>query len=202
MYNSFHKIEPLIWELCGKKTDGFYVDIGAFDGVDGSNTLYFEKIGWKGICVEPHPVFFKQLVENRKCQLESCAIWKADEEVDFLAITGYSSMLSGIPDTYDPRHRSRISGEIRSFGGEEQLIKVPGKKFSTICKETHIDFLSIDTEGSELKILQEIDFSVYNFTVICVENNFLDPAYEAFFKERSYKLHSTFGGCDQIYVKN
>jgi hypothetical protein len=58
-----------------RKKDGFFVDIGANDGVTYNNTFVFEQLGWKGICVEqPHPAVFKKLVANRKCDLRNVAV--------------------------------------------------------------------------------------------------------------------------------
>jgi hypothetical protein len=51
----------------GKK-DGFFIDIGAYDGITISNTYALEKIGWKGICVEPVPEIYDRLIKNRKCE--------------------------------------------------------------------------------------------------------------------------------------
>lgn len=50
----------------GKK-EGVFVDIGAHNGVTYSNSYFFEKLGWKGLCVEPIPECYQQLVKNRKC---------------------------------------------------------------------------------------------------------------------------------------
>jgi FkbM family methyltransferase len=197
---SFGNIEPIIEKLCDT-SEGFYVDIGSHDGLDGNNTKYFEEKGWEGVCIEPHPIVFEKLKVNRKCQVENCAIWKEDTEVDFLAVSGYSEMLSGIIESYDPRHVDRINREISAMGGHAKKIKIPARRFDSIIKNNHINFLSIDTEGSEIEILKNVDFEKFQIDVICIENNFNDPSFEKFFNERGYHLHSTHLGCDQIYAK-
>ena len=194
---SFAGFEPMIESLCGVKK-GFFVDIGAHDGLEGK---YFEDCGWEGVCIEPHPDLVPVLKANRKCRVEDCALWSEDTTVSFRALTGYTEMLSGIVESYDYRHSMRIERELDAMGGTSRIVQIPARRFDSIIKETKIDYLSIDTEGSELQILSNIDFNKYDITVICVENNFLDPAYEEFFKERGYKLHSTHLACDQIYVK-
>ena len=110
-------------------------------------------------------------------------------------------MLSGIVESYDPRQRARVEREIVSMGGSSELVKVKALKFDSLGLPSKIDFLSVDTEGSELHILDNVDFSRYDIRVICVENNFMDPLYEKFFNDRGYVLHSTHLNCDQIYVK-
>ncbi len=198
---SFTNIEHIVENLCN--TDkGFFVDIGAHDGITGNNTKYFEDKGWSGICIEPIPSVFEQLKINRTCQVDDCAIWKSTGTTDFLALTGYTEMLSGIMSDYDPRHFQRVQRELHQHGGTKTLIKVKTKKFSDILQEgTTIDFLSIDTEGSEMSILNNIDFSKYNIKVVCIENNFMDPEFEKFFESRGFYLHSTHMACDQIYTR-
>ena len=201
MYAFHPELENDILSLCNNTRSGVFVDIGAHDGVDGSNTKYFEEIGWKGICVEPHPIVFQKLKSNRACEVLNCAIWNEDKKLDFLAISGYPEMLSGIMESYDPRHVERIDREIQTYGGYRQIVEIEAKKFSTIVKEKVIDFLSVDTEGSEMKILENIDFDEYDIKVVCVENNFNDPAFNEFFTSKGYKFFRTYLACDQIYYK-
>jgi len=47
----------LLWSLFKGRKSGFYIDIGAFDGIHLSNSYYFEKNGWDGVCVEAHPEY-------------------------------------------------------------------------------------------------------------------------------------------------
>ena len=203
---SFAGFEHILDELTNPENienfKGFYVDIGAHDGLTGNNTKFFEEKEWEGICIEPHPIVFEQLKANRKCRVENIAIWNKDTEVDFLAVSGYAEMLSGIVESYDPRHKARVDREIAQMGGSSVLVKVKAMKFDSLKLPTKIDFLSIDTEGSELQILDNVDFNKYDIRVVCIENNFMDPAYEKFFNDRGFTLHSTHLACDQIYTKN
>src|SRR5262245_35267462 len=58
----------VINEVFGRKKNGFFVDIGATDGIDINNTYMLEKRhGWTGICIEPDPEFFRALRRNRSC---------------------------------------------------------------------------------------------------------------------------------------
>lgn len=57
-----------------KKTDGFFVDIGANDGISGSNTYALEQMGWKGICIEPQPDVYRILKKYRKCDCYNVAL--------------------------------------------------------------------------------------------------------------------------------
>lgn len=197
---SFHKNEEHIRQLCNVEK-GYFVDIGAHDGVTGSATKYFEELGWEGVCVEPLPKVFEQLSQNRTCILKNVAISDKVGTADFLEIEGYSEMLSGLTDSYDPRHAARIQRELEQFGGSQKLIQVKTCKFDDVVSQTRIDFMSIDTEGSEMQILKTIDFEKYDIRVVSVENNFMDPAFEVFFAQRGYRLDSVWSNCDQVFVK-
>jgi FkbM family methyltransferase len=194
------QLENKIHEFFNFKPNGFFVDIGAYDGVSISNTKFLEDLGWDGICVEPHPNVFKKLVENRKCKKVNCAIWNENTEVNFLSLSGYTEMLSGIYESYDSRHYQRVLSELQLYGGNSELIKIKANTFDTIVDNTNIDFLSIDTEGSELQILEQINFEKFDIKLICVENNFYENKFDDFFHKKGYKLYSTIN-IDYLYAK-
>jgi FkbM family methyltransferase len=199
---SFHNgLEDTVLELCKEIKNGFFIDIGAHDGITGNNTEFLEKLGWFGICFEPHPELFLKLEKNRNCEKYNYAIWDKEDKVNFLSIDGQVDMLSGIVESYDHRHINRIQRELSSYGGKSQYLLVDSKKFSSVVSEKKIDFMSLDTEGSELQILKSIDFNDYDIRVICVENNYNDDELNNFLISKKYTLHKTFG-VDQIYLKN
>jgi len=106
--------------------NGFYVDVGAHDGISINNTLYFEKNNnWTGINVEPIKKVFERLVINRPNDINlNCAVCNNDGETDFLCNTGYTEMLSGIKDNFDKRHVNRILRENKQMGSTTEVIKV------------------------------------------------------------------------------
>jgi FkbM family methyltransferase len=201
MSHSISEIIETVLELFPNKNDGYFVDIGAYDGVSISNTMFLEELGWSGICIEPHPKVFERLISNRNCRCVNCALWYEDTTVDFLSLTGYTEMLSGIKQSYDERHYNRILSELNSYGGHKEIIKIEAKKFDKLDINKKIDFLSIDTEGSELEILSTIDFNLYEIKVICIENNFYEQRFSDFFTERNYKLYKNVN-IDYFFVKN
>ena len=88
------------------KREGTFVEIGANDGIKFSNTYFFEKhLGWQGICIEPMSGPFEELQKNRNCICVKGCITDMPGTKDFLLITGYSEMLSGLLEKYDPRHQ-------------------------------------------------------------------------------------------------
>lgn len=160
-----------------RQEQGFFVDVGAEDGRSGSNTLFFEEKGWKGICIEPHPDSFAKLQATRKCVCLPVAISQTKGTLKFTKIEGPASALSGFSSTYDPRHVERIERELETKGGTKTEIDVPTETLSSIfakhnVKEIH--YLSIDVEGAELDVLKSIDFDVVFIHVLDIENNYPD----------------------------
>jgi len=207
------------WSQCGQdsylnqrlfkgKKNGVFVDIGAHNGITYSNTYFYEKfLGWKGICIEPIPQVFDQLQKNRNCICVKGCITPKEEKLSFLQVNGNGKveveMLSGIFDKYHPEHLKRVQREVAACGGSFEIIQVDGYVLNALLKKHnmfHIDFLSLDTEGGELEILQSIDFSKFKIDVIAVENNNNTP-FEPFLKSKGFTKLANFPW-DEIYVRN
>jgi len=157
------------------KTNGYFVDIGAHNGIDINNTYYFENEGWDGICFEPIPEIYNQLKKNRKCKTVNKAISDTEGLSQFFTIIGYSDMLSGLVDKYPQEHIARINREIEEFDQDYDYIDVVCSTFDKEIEEKNIDLLSIDTEGAELAILKTIDFNKYNVGIMVLEYNYYNP---------------------------
>lgn len=196
--------EWIIENIQFKTSSPFYVDVGANDGLQSSNTGYLEMdCGWGGICIEPHPEAFERLKLNRNCKKYNCCISEETGEVDFLVVTGYAEMLSGIYKEYDPKHIERIDNDIQQAGGSKQIVKVPSRTLSSILDENSIskvDYLSIDTEGSELSVLKSIDFNRFDVNVISVENNNYHNLVYEYLTSNGYEFLLRVCG-DEIYMK-
>lgn len=98
----------MVLEILNYKKDGFYVDIGANDGITFSNTKTMETIGWSGVCVEPDYEMFKKLQQNRNSINVNAAISNKNGKAKFCKISGKAQMLSGLVDSYDGKHMDRI----------------------------------------------------------------------------------------------
>lgn len=188
----------------GKK-EGFFVEIGAHDGVSFSNSYFFERnLGWTGICVEPNPVIFDLLTANRSCVCEQICISDSHEKKSFLLCEGYMlEMYSGLLHNYDPRHLARIDTEMCVFGGGKEVILVDCCTLKSLFKKhmiTRIDFLSIDIEGGEQAALESIDFSEVTIDVIVVENNFNETMIKDYLVTKDYVLRAHIGK-DDIYIR-
>lgn len=182
--------------------NGFFVDIGAYDGVTGSNTLLLEQNGWRGICVEPNISPFQSLKLNRNCDKYNVAISNVDGEVYFISVDGYAEQISCVQHTAPEEHIKRIENEINQHGGNTVERIIPCYKFSSLIKEKNITYLSIDAESHELYILQGIDFSYHHIKYISFEKNPYDQNdCGSFLINHGYKYLTTIG-VDNFYIKN
>jgi FkbM family methyltransferase len=168
----------------GKK-DGFFLDIGAYDGIGYSNTYSLEKIGWTGICVEPVPELYEKLRKNRNCECINAAV-STDTKNDIFIVTKTGGRSGYI------RNMSQHMLELAQTEGILREIEVKNITFEELIKnKKHIDFMSLDVEGSELEVLNMIDFGKYDFGLITIENNQRRNngiRLEPYMPERGYKV--------------
>jgi len=167
------------------KENGFFVEFGATNGVELSNTYLLEiAFGWTGILAEPAKVWSKALASNRpNAKIENLCVWK-DSKI-FLEFNE-----TKIPEisTIDIFSKNDSNGSLRKKGKNYKVETISLqdllKKHST---PNHIDYLSIDTEGSEFEILNSFDFNEYSFGVITCEHNYSDA------REKIHKLLTSHG---------
>jgi FkbM family methyltransferase len=155
------------------KKEGFFVEIGASDGVNLSNTYILEKTyRWKGICVEPIPYNFEKLIKNRPHSIcSNNAVYNTSGEVVQFDIANSADLLSGISSHIDC-HMATVNANKTTINVETTTLTDLLDKYSA---PNHIDYLSIDTEGSEYEILRVFNFSKYTFGLVDVEHNYVEP---------------------------
>lgn len=202
-FSQFGQDQYVVETLFPAKRGGFFVDIGAHDGVSGSNTCYFERnLGWSGLCIEPIPEVFDQLKENRECDLICGCIAAEKGSAKFLRITGPGEVLSGLEINSPPEHRAWVRNEVARLGGSIVELEVSCLRFNDLIAErrvSQIDYLSIDTEGAELDILRTIDFQACPIQVLDIENNYHGDHLIELLDPLGYELVAMVG-CDEIYV--
>jgi FkbM family methyltransferase len=155
------------------KRDGFFVEIGASDGINLSNTYLLEtKYNWRGICVEPIPSVFTKLCRNRpKSTCSNKAVYsESDKQVTF-DIAHEADVLSGITCHID-KHAALVNKNKTQI----MVTTITLNDLLTSCNAPlFIDYLSLDTEGSELEILKSVNLQKYTFGLIDVEHNHIEP---------------------------
>jgi FkbM family methyltransferase len=178
------------------KRDGYFIDIGAYDGITISNTYALEKIGWKGICVEPVPEIYDRLIKNRKCECINAAIHNEDgKALDFIQTTGggRSGFIANMNDNMI------FAAESEGITGK---YSVKAKTFESLMENNkikHIDFMSIDVEGSELAVLESIDYNKYKFELITIENNHGIKKLREYMFQKGYKVLLDIG-LDVLFI--
>jgi len=181
----------------GKK-NGFFIEIGAYDGISGSNCYHFERfLNWDGIAIEPSNIQFEKLKKNRKCKVLNNAISDEVKEVEFIEVTEGLTQMSGINDSSFERNFKIISNNQAS---KTDSIKLKTITFDEIVpKNKDIDYLSIDIEGGEMNLLKSIDFKTNSIKVISVENNIPEEQnFKNFFEEINFTYLDRIGQ-DEIF---
>jgi FkbM family methyltransferase len=158
----------------GFKKNGYFVEFGATNGVDLSNSYLLETdFGWKGILAEPARCWHRDLRSNRKARIEEKCVWQ-----DSSSTLSFNEVAEPELSTIDDFSATDTHRELRQKGktydvGTISLLDMLVKYGAP----TRIDYLSIDTEGSEFEILNAFDFDRFHFSVITCEHNFT-PARE------------------------
>jgi FkbM family methyltransferase len=156
----------LAYIFSNQKHGGFFVEFGATNGIDLSNSYFLEKFkGWQGILAEPGKVWHNSLRNNRKCALDNRAVWsETGVHVSFLEA-----------DVPELSTFSRFeSNDFHERTGKQYLVTTVSLND---LLEQHgapkkINFISIDTEGSEFEILRGFRFDQYKFDFLAIEHNF------------------------------
>lgn len=199
-FSQFKQDEFLYNTVFQNTSHGYFVDIGAYDGVIDSNSLFFEQLGWHGMCIEPNPDRFQILQDCRRCSCFQLAIANTIKKMSFLKIRNDGpDTLSVLIDESDTNGAQQI--EKYKLKNNYDIIEVNCVSFDSLVHKTTIDYLSLDTEGNELEILNSIDFNKYNIRAITVENNNYDDRFKKFFSDKKdYKFVAQLG-CDEVYIK-
>lgn len=208
-HSQYNQDEVLNDHYFKNSRNGIFLDIGAHDGVCFSNSNFFEKqLGWSGICVEPNPDVYKLLKENRNCICINAAVYNKSGTIKFQKNSGRTELLSGILEEYEPDHIVRIDQENIEYGGGSEVIEVFCDTLENILTENNItivDYFTIDTEGSELQILETIDFNKIKINIIDVEINYIQSEESKKIFELLTKNNFKFVGqlgCDCIFENN
>ena len=151
------------------KKKGFFIEFGATNGYDLNNTYLLEKkYNWIGILVEPLPAWHGDLRKNRNCTIDTRCLWSSsNQNLEFIDV------------------KEKELSTIKIFANSDSHFELR-KKSSTIKVKTvslidllkfHnapriINYMSVDTEGSEFDILKNFPFDNYKFNFISIEHNF------------------------------
>lgn len=186
----------------GFKRNGYFVEFGATNGIDLSNTYLLEKeLNWTGILAEPARIWHKDLKRNRTCHIETSCVWKESNstldfnqvaEPELSTIINYSSL-----DSHKDARKEGRTYQVKTISLNDLLSKHNAPR--------HIDYLSIDTEGSEYEILSSFDFSRHTFGVITCEHNYTpvrEQLHSLLAKQGYQRVHEDISLFDDWYIRS
>ena len=187
----------------GFKPNGYFVEFGATDGKQFSNTFMLEKqFGWTGILAEPAQTWHSQLRKNRaESIIDRRCVWKVSGEVIQFAETPIAelSSINHIQNQDEHAYARKNSKlyEVETVSLQNLLV--------TNNAPYEIDYLSIDTEGSEFEILSSFDFATFNIKIITCEHNYTenrDKIYNLLSQNGYRRVKQEISLFDDWYVKN
>lgn len=158
----------MVLVVLNEQRDGFFVEFGATDGVSLSNTCLLERAyQWTGILAEPGHVWHNAIFSNRSCAIDTRCVWRTSgerlefNETDSAELSTLNTFSGG-----DQHSSTRQFGKIYSVETVSLIDLLRAHN-----APAQIDYLSIDTEGSEFNILNGFDFDAYDIRIISVEHN-------------------------------
>jgi FkbM family methyltransferase len=185
------------------KPTGFFVEFGATNGVTLSNTHILEvKFGWKGILAEPARCWTAALQANRNCVIDSRCVWTiTGETLKFSESTDAElSTVGSFAGRIDSHAKTRTASEeydVETITLADLLLAHNAPR--------QIDYLSIDTEGSEFSILSHFDFDAFDFKVITVEHSYVqrdrDQIHQLLTSKGYVRKFEKFSRWDDWYVR-
>lgn len=172
------------------KRQGRFLDVGAHDGIQTSNTYALETyLDWTGICVEANPELAELCEKNRQgSDVVQAAVWSDEREVEFsLPCSGndFLSRINGIA-----HNQNYFSADFR----ESTVLKMRTRTLSDILgpEPQYFDYFSLDVEGAELEALKGINWQATSFGFIALEfgyrNEFLKDIVE-YLDTKNYRLY-------------
>ena len=186
---------------------GYFVELGANNGVDQSNTLYYEKYkNWRGTLVEPSPENFLRCLDNRstntKIFCNACVSFEYKDRFVEIAFGNLMSSPIGLEsDLLDPVSHAKN-------GNRATLLPVyasVARNLNDILIEAgappEIDLLSLDVEGAEIEVLKGVDHKNFKFKYICVECRDISKM-KKYLEPLKYKLIEKLSPHDYLFKKD
>ena len=183
--------------------NGFFIEIGAANGIDLSNTYLLEtEFNWNGIVVEPAKIWKQEIDKNRNCTISyDCIFSETGLKVEFLETNkpefsslNIDSKSKDIHESYRLKNNKKYELSTLSFSDFASKYKIP--------KE--IEYLSVDTEGTELEIIKSIDLNHFDVKIITIEHNFTEKResiYSYLINQNYKRVLENFSLVDDWYVK-
>jgi FkbM family methyltransferase len=202
---SQHGEDSVLWELLQEKRAGYYIEVGAYDGVTFSNSYFFEAIGWTGLLVEPHPDLHARCRAARPgSRVVQAAVGRreATGTVALFAVDGAGGVDALSYTRTDDAHAQRVQRE----GGMIVPVQVPLTSLAALLAldpPAAIDFASIDVEGAELDVLDGLSLDRWRPEILLIEDNSggRDRHVAEYVAQFGYR-HVRRRGCNDFYQRH
>ena len=168
--------------------NGRCIEVGSYDGIKGSNTKLFEDKGWETICIEPNPFIFPELLKNRNGRCWNIAVGLSTGMAPFKIYDFKSGIQSSLSSLKTDIRLIEQYGEAIT---KTTYIEVPVFQLGNILN-LNVQFISIDTEGTELDILKGCKLDIYKPRLLVVENNYEDSDIYEYLRRFDYKLDQRY----------
>jgi FkbM family methyltransferase len=166
---------------------GFFLEIGAMDGLRMSNTYYLEQLGWRGMCIEAHPKYAEMCIKNRprSINIHAAVADKIRDSVDFFAAP------AGAASSINEKFAKKIFRKHHQNPKELVKTQVPMVTVDFVLKLHRIkkvDYVSVDVEGTEAAVMRGFSVEKYKPRLIILEQCFLvdSPKIIEYMKSRGY----------------
>jgi FkbM family methyltransferase len=182
--------DQLVWKFFGEKTTGFFVDVGANDPEELSQSHLLESKGWNGILVEPQSACCEKLREKRhRAQVFQVACGAPEQRGK--AMLQLNSTGSKLASQEEANSSKDGYEEVQVMTLDDILAQSP---------HPQIDFLSIDVEGLELQVLRGFDILKHRPRLMIIEDNLPNRLkVHAYIKKHGYRLVKRTG-CNNWYI--
>jgi len=183
------------------KRNGYFVEFGASNGVTNSNTLLLEKqYGWTGILAEPARAHHAALFNNRRCHISTdCVYTESNQSMTFNQVSADAEL-----STLEKYSSSDFWADTRRNGERYQVNTISLIDLLRKYNAPYlIDYISVDTEGSELDILKSFDFTQYKVKIFTCEHNHSEAREQInlFLSSKGYeRRYAEFSDFDDWYV--
>lgn len=198
-YSQFGE-DQILNKIFKGKQQGLCIEVGGFDGIQLSNSYFFEKLGWDCIVIEPIPELCEAIQKKRTSQILNIAVGSYTGETKFYVTEGVTA-LSTLE--FSRSHLERV----KSAGGNIREIHVKIDTLDNLLeaenvKGKEIDFITIDVEGHELDVLQGFSIQKYEPRIILIEDNLgvSDRRIDQLMSQAGY-VRFKRTGCNDWYAK-
>jgi FkbM family methyltransferase len=175
-YSQIEQDKYYIENIINYKPNGVFMEIGAYDGITGSNTYFLEKnLNWSGIIIECNTIMVQKCRENRNCIICDKAIYKeSNKEIEIIIpegkeIVGGKEQLAGIKEYIKPESLNAFKDSYKQV----KTITVKTININDLLEQNNIyeiDYVSLDIEGYELEVLKTWDFQKFRVKYLTIEH--------------------------------